>query len=100
MKDMKAALIRKIIPLIAIVGFMGGATAAAMELAGTGNTYFMTGVYVLIYALTGTLAGYFLKTMLENRGKDPIARNFKGDLLRFKQPLYGVAAIAAVIAFP
>jgi hypothetical protein len=98
-KNMKAALIRKIIPLIAIVGFMGGATAAAMELAGTGNTYFMTGVYVLIYALTGTLAGYFLKTMLENRGKDPIARNFKGDLLRFKQPLYGVAAIAAVIAF-
>jgi hypothetical protein len=98
-KDIRETLTRKIIPLIAILGFMGGATAAVMELAGTSNTYFMTGVFVFIYALTGTMTGYFIKKVLENRGKDIIARNYKGDLLRFKQPMYGIAVVAAVVAF-
>ncbi|MCD6396825.1 MAG: hypothetical protein J7L71_04755, partial [Spirochaetaceae bacterium] len=99
MKNMRSEIARKIIPLIAITGCMGGTTAAVLELSGTTNSYIITGLFVLIYSLAGTALGMFAVSFFNKRGKDIVARNVKEELLLVKQPIYFAAGFAVIIAF-
>ncbi len=99
MKNSRSEIARKIIPLIAITGCMGGTTAAVLELSGTTNSYIITGLFVLIYSLAGTALGMFAVSFFNKRGKDIVARNVKEELLLVKQPIYFAAGFAVIIAF-
>lgn len=99
MKETQNNLVRKIIPLIAITGCMGGASAAVMELAGSQSSYVLTGIYVLIYAIAGTLMGYFANIFFKRRGKDIVRRNHKDELLLVQQPVYFATGAAVIFAF-
>lgn len=99
MKEIRAILIRKVIPLIAITGCMGGVTAAVMELAGSPNSYLITGSFILLYAITGTAVGLLADFFFKNRGQDIVRKNHKNELLLVKQPIYFAAGAAGIIAF-
>ncbi len=99
MNETRNKLIRKIIPLIAITGCMGGVSAAVMELAGSPNSYIVTGLYILLYAVIGTAVGFLADFFFESRGKDLIKRNHKDELLLVQQPIYFVSGAAVIIAF-
>ncbi|MCK5759153.1 MAG: hypothetical protein KAH14_08670 [Clostridiales bacterium] len=99
MKNRRSEIARKIIPLIAIMGCMGGATTSLLEWSGTPNSYLITGLFVLIYALAGTALGMLAVSFFDKQGKDIVARNVKGELLLVKQPIYFAAGFAVIIAF-
>lgn len=99
MKNIRTEIARKVIPLIAIIGCMGGVTAAVLELSNTPNSYLLTGLFVLIYALSGTALGMFAVNFFSKRGKDIVARNTKNELLLVKQPIYFATGFAVIIAF-
>jgi len=99
MKNRQSEIARKIIPLIAIIGCMGGVTASLLEWSSTPNSYLITGLFVLIYALSGTAFGMLTVSFFDKRGKDIVARNVKEELLLVKQPIYFAAGFAVIIAF-
>ena len=99
MKETRTILIRKVIPIIAITGCMGGTAAAVMELADSPNSYLITGLYILLYAIIGTAVGVFADFFFKNRGQDIIKRNHKDELLLVQQPIYFVTGAAIIIAF-
>lgn len=99
MTGTKTLIVRKIIPLIAILGCLGGVTASVMEWANSANTYLLSGIFVLVYALAGTAIGFLSVELFNRRGKNIIARNAKNELLIVKQPVYLLTGAAVILAF-
>ncbi|MBN2557148.1 MAG: hypothetical protein JXB33_00185 [Clostridia bacterium] len=95
----RTTLLRKIIPFIAIAGSWGGLSTAAMQMAGSEDTFFKTGVTLLLYILAGTIAGFAAVLIFERRGRDIISRNVKGNIYIIKQPVYFLTAAAMMVAF-
>lgn len=99
MKERRSMIARKFIPLIACLGCMGGITVSLLEWAGSPNSYVVTGLFVLIYILLGTVLGMGAVAFFEKRGKDIVKRNTKGEYLLVKQPIYSATGAAIIIAF-
>lgn len=100
MKQLGEKLIRKVIPLFLIFGGGAGITASVLFYFGLPQRLIIIGLYFSIYVITGTLIGLLGENSITRiKGKSPVNRNEKGELLLLNQPLYTIAIIALIVAF-